>query len=115
MSAQPRRLTQIEPPLGASLERAIELGRRVALDEFELIKIDTSDRLKRGLRRGVWLGVGAVGLLLAWLAICASLVVALEPYLALEARLALLAACQLVLAGVGFVLALRPRERERVR
>ena len=115
MSAEPRRLTQIEPPLGASLERAIELARQVAVDEFELIKIDASERLQRGVRRGLWLGVGALGLLLAWLAALASLVVALQPYLTLEARLALLAASQLVLAGVGFGLALRPRERERAR
>lgn len=115
MSAEPRRLARIEPPLGASLERAIELARRVAVDEFELIKIDANERLKRGLRRGLWLGVAALGLLVAWLAALASLVVALEPYLALEARLALLAASQLVLGGVALVFALRSREHGSAR
>jgi hypothetical protein len=115
MSADTRRLARIEPPLGASLERAIELARRVAVDEFELIKIDASERLQRGLRRGLWLGVAALGLLVGWLAALASVVVALEPYLVLEARLALLAVSQLVLGGVALAIALRSREPGRAR
>ena len=113
MSAETRRLARIEPPLGDSFERAIELARRVAVDELELIKIDARDRIRRGVRRGIWLGIAALGLLIAWLAVLASAVVALQPYLALEARLALLAASQLVIGGIALVLALRSDEPER--
>jgi Putative Actinobacterial Holin-X, holin superfamily III len=84
----------IEPSLGTSLGRALELAQRVAGDELRLLQLESQEFVRGTLLRSVWIGVGLFCLMIAWLALLAAAVVALEPRLSLEARLALLALFQ---------------------
>jgi len=102
-----------EATLGATLARTLDLAQRVATDELRLLQVESERRVEAIARRGAWFGFGALCLLLAWLALAAAAVVALEPVLPLAARLGLLAASQAAL-GVTFVwIGLRARGDER--
>jgi hypothetical protein len=102
----------VEPALGDSLARAFRVARGMALDELQLLQLEVQDRARRALWRGLFLGLGAVCLLLAWLALLAAAVVWLDGLLALEARLALLAASQAVIGAGAVAIALRARRAD---
>jgi len=97
LSAYPRS----EPSLGATLERTIDLAQRVAKDELRLLQLESHERIHEVFRRGAWLALGAVCLVVAWIAGWAAAVVALAEYFSLEVRFAMLALAQL---GLGFAL-----------
>lgn len=102
-----------EPTIGATLARALDLAQRVATDELRLLRVESERRAEALVRRGAWIAIGALCLLLAWLALSAAAVVALEPHLPLATRLGLLAASQALLGAVLVWLGLRGREGER--
>ena len=83
----------IAPSLGATLGRTIDLAQQVATDELRLLQLDSQDRVSDAMRRGVWIGFGALCLAVAWVVAWAAAVVALEDRFSLEARLAMLAIC----------------------
>ncbi len=95
--------------MGVALERTIDLAQRLASDEFRLLQLDSQDRVNDAMRGGVWIGFGAVCLVIAWVVACAAAVVALGPWLSLEARLALLAIAQLALGSALVRFGLRRR------
>lgn len=97
------------PSLGVTLERTIDLAQRVASDELRLLQLDSQDRVGDAMRAGVWIGLGAVCLAVAWVAGWTAAVVALEDRFSLEARLAMLAALQLVLGAALMRIGLRSR------
>jgi hypothetical protein len=102
-------VAQVDPSLGASLGRAIELARCVAVDELTLLQVQAREQVSRGLRRGAWLGFGVFCLVLAWFALVGFGVVSLEGRLSLEARLGLVAAAHAVLGAAALAAALARR------
>jgi uncharacterized membrane protein YqjE len=102
-------LHPVEPALGDSLARAFRVARGMAIDELQLLQLELQERARRALWRGLFAGLGAVCLLLAWLALIAAGVVWLDGRLALEARLALVAASQAVIGAGALAFALRAR------
>jgi len=102
---------RIEPSLGASLGRAFELAQHVAGDELRLLQLESHEFVRGILLRSVWVGVGLFCLMIAWLALLAAAVVALEPRFSLEARLALLALFQGAAGGALVAWGARGGER----
>jgi hypothetical protein len=102
-----------EPTVGATVARTLDLAQRVAAGELRLLQLESERRVEALARRGAWVGFGALCLLLAWLALAAAAVVALEPYLPLAARLGLLAASQALLGVAFFWIGLRAHGDER--
>jgi hypothetical protein len=103
----------IAPPLTVSLERTLDLAQRVAIDELRLWQLELQERLVEALRRGVAIGFGALCLTVAWVVAWAAAVVALEPWLSLEARLSMVAISQLLLGGLAIGFGLRSRRTAR--
>lgn len=97
------------PPIAVSLERTIALAQQVAIDEFRLWQLELQERLSDALRRGLAVGFGALCLIVAWVVAWAAVVVALEPWFSLEARLLMLAISQLFLGAVAVWFGLRSR------
>jgi hypothetical protein len=100
---------RIAPPIAVSLERTIDLAQQVAIDEFRLWQLELQERLSDALRRGLAVGFGALCLIVAWVVAWAAVVVALEPWFSLEARLLMLAISQLLLGAVAVWFGLRSR------
>jgi uncharacterized membrane protein YqjE len=100
---------RIAPPIAVSLERTIDLAQQVAIDEFRLWQLELQERLSDALRRGLAVGLGALCLIVAWVVAWAAVVVALEPWFSLEARLLMLAISQLLLGAVAVWFGLRSR------
>lgn len=104
---------RIGPSLSATLGHTIDLAQRVATDELRLLQLESEDRLGDAMRRGIWIGLGALCLAVAWVVAWIAVVVALEARFPLELRLTLLALSQAALgtALVGF--GLRSRRAAR--
>lgn len=102
MTVEIRNDPPIARSLATSLGRTIELAQQVAADEIRLLQLDSQERLLDALRRGAWIGFGALCLGVAWIAVWAAAVVALEDRFSLEARLAMVAISQFLL-GAGLV------------
>jgi hypothetical protein len=102
----------ITPSLSVTLGRTIDLAQQVATDELRLWQLELNDRIGDAMRRGVWIGMGAVCLAIAWVAAWAVAVVALEARFSLEARLAILAISQLALGAILVWFGLRRRPVE---
>lgn len=101
----------LEPSLGATLGRTLDLAQSVATDELRLLQLESKEFVGDAVRSGVWIASGAFCLMLAWIAGSAAAVVALAGQLALEARLGLLAIVQLVLGAALVALGLRHRKQ----
>jgi hypothetical protein len=94
-----------------SFGRAIDLAQRVAVDELRLLQLETREQMERWLRRTLWVAAGVLSLALAWLALVAAAVVALEGRMPLEVRLGLVAGCQAVLGAALVGLGVRGSPR----
>jgi hypothetical protein len=101
------------PSFSATLGRTLELAQRIAADEIRLLQLDSQERLLDALRRSAWIGFGALCLGVAWVAIWAAALVALEAQFSLEARLAMLAISQLLLGAALVAQGLRRRAVSR--
>lgn len=95
-------MVQVEPSIGPALERVINLSQRVVVDRIELLQVESQDWLVRAARRASLISLGAMSLLVAWIALLAAGVVALDGYLPLGARLVLVAGVE-VLVGVALL------------
>ena len=95
-------VTRIEPALGPAIERIVDLSQRVVIDRIELLQVESKDWLVRAARYGGLVGLGILSLAVAWIALLAAAVVALDGRMPLSARLALAAAVQ-GLVGVSFL------------
>ena len=104
---------QVEPPLGVALGRTLDLAQQVATDEIRLLQLETLDRVSEVMRRGMWIGSGALCLAVAWVAAWVAVVVALERWFPLEQRLALLVISQIALGSALIGFALRNRRAVR--
>lgn len=109
----PRAYSPIAPSLGATLGRAIDLAQQVATDEVRLLQIESHERFDDAMRRGAWIGFGALCLAVAWIGAWAAAVVALEDRFSLEARLAMLAISQFLLGAALLARGLRRRADAR--
>jgi len=99
----------IAPSLGAAFGRAIDLAQQVATDEVRLLQIESHELFDDAMRRGAWIGFGALCLAVAWIGAWAAAVVALEDRFSLEARLAMLAISQFLLGAALLARGLRRR------
>lgn len=99
----------VAPSLGVTLGRTIDLAQQVATDELWLLQLESRDRVSDALRRGAWIGFGALLLAVAWVAAVA----ALEDRFSLEARLAMLAISQFALGMALVGIGLRGRSAAR--
>lgn len=106
----PTTYPRIEPSLGATLGRAIDLAQRVAADELRLLQLESQERVGGVLRRGAWIALGTLCLLVAWIGGWAAAFVALGERFSLEERLALLALAQLVVGAALLWAGLRSRD-----
>jgi len=95
-------MVQVEPSLGPALERVIDLSQRVVVDRIELLQVESQDWLVRAGRRAGLVSLGAMSLLVAWIALLAAGVVALDGYLPLGVRLVLAAGVEM-LVGVALL------------
>ena len=100
---------RIDPSLGATLGRTIDLVQQVATDELRMLQLDSQDRVSDGMHRAAWIGFGAVCLVFARFVAWAAAVVALEHWLPLEVGLAMLAISQLAIGTV--LVGYAPRSR----
>ena len=94
----------------SGLFRVFEAGERLLIEQAELLRLDSREKLGSFATH---LGLGALGALCmftAWLGFLAAAVVAFD-VLPLGARLALAAGAQLAL-GVGLIAAARSRTKE---
>ncbi len=98
---------RVAPSLGSALGRAIDLAQQVATDEVRLLQIESQERVSGALRRGAWVGFGALCLAVAWIGAWAAAVVALEDQYSLQVRLALLAIVQCALGALLLARGLR--------
>ena len=103
----------IAPSLGATLGRAIDLAQQVATDEIRLLQIESHEFFDDAMRRGAWIGFGALCLAVAWIGAWAAAVVALDDRFSLEARLAMLAIAQFLLGAALLARGLRRRADAR--
>jgi hypothetical protein len=111
----------IVPSLSVTLWRTLDLAQQLATDELRLWQLELNDRLSdamndrlgEAMRRGVWIGFGALCLAVAWVVAWAMAVVALENRFSLEARLAMLAISQLALGAILVWFGLRSRRTAR--
>ena len=103
----------VAPSLGVTLGRTIDLAQQVATDELWLLQLESRDRVSDALRRGAWIGFGALLLAVAWVAAWAAAVAALEDRFSLEARLAMLAISQFALGMALVGIGLRGRSAAR--
>jgi hypothetical protein len=87
-----------QPSLTGLLGRSVDLAQKVAVDELRLLRAESREYTKGILLRGAVAVVAAVCFLFAWIALCATVVVLLEPQLFLAARLGLIAGVHLVIA-----------------
>ena len=95
-------IRQNEPSLVETAQHALDLARRVAVDELRLLQMESLERIESTARRSGWVLFGAVCLLIAWVALLATAVVMLEGRVSLELRLLGVAASQLVI-GAGLL------------
>ena len=102
MSSSAARMVRIEPSLGPALERVIDLSQRVVVNRIELVQVESQDWLVRATRRAGLVTLGAISLLVAWLALLTAGVVALDGYLPLGVRLILAAGVE-VLVGAALL------------
>ena len=93
--------------LGATLGSAANLAQQLAADEVRLLRMESEEHLNAALRRGAWIGSGALCLAVAWIGAWAAAFVALEGRFSLDARLAMLAVAQCVLGAVLLARGLR--------
>lgn len=99
-----------EPSLGGLLGRSVDLAQKVAVDEFRLLRIESRENTKSFLLRGAIAFVAGLCFLLAWVALCATVVVLLEPQITLAGRLGLIAGAHLVIGVALIVWARRDAE-----
>jgi len=97
---------QVGPSWSVALGRTLDLAQQVATDEVRLLQLEIMDRVSEVMRRGMWIGLGALCLAVAWVAVWVAVVVALEERFSLEQRLAMLAISQIALGAalIGFAL-----------
>lgn len=112
-STDSRAYAPIAASLSATLGRAIDLAQQVATDEVRLLQIESHERFDDAMRRGAWIGFGALCLAVAWVGAWAAAVVALEGRFSLEARLATLAISQCLLGAALLARGLRHRADAR--
>jgi|GEM_PF-2641000 len=100
-------VTRVEPGVGPSIGRVVDLSQRVVIDRLELLQVESRDWLVRAARYAGLVGLGTVSLTVGWIALLAAGVVALDGRMSLEARLALAAAVQGVVGGIFLGWAMR--------
>jgi hypothetical protein len=91
-----------QPSLSGLIGRSVDLAQKVAVDELRLLRAESREYTKGILLRGAVAVVASVCFLFAWIALCATVVVVLEPQLVLSARLGLVAGAH-VLIGVALL------------
>jgi hypothetical protein len=92
-------VTRIEPALGAAIDRVVDLSQRVVIDRIELLQVESKDWLVRAARSAGLASLGTLSLAVAWIALLAAAVVALDGRMPLGVRLVLVAAVQVVVGG----------------
>lgn len=91
-----------QPSLTGLIGRSVDLAQKVAVDELRLLRAESREYTKGILLRGAVAVVAALCFLFAWIALCATVVVVLEPQLFLSARLGLVAGAHLVI-GIALI------------
>lgn len=104
---------RIAPSWSVTLGRTLDLAQRVATDELRLLQLESQDRVSDAMRRGIWIGFGALCLAVAWVVAWIAVVVALEERFPLEQRLTMLVISQAALGAALVGFGLRRRKAAR--
>jgi hypothetical protein len=111
VSAVRRPATPIEPLLGASLDRVVDLSQRVLADRLDLFQLESRGWVEEAARSMGLFALGALNLSVGWLALLAAAVVAFDGILPLGPRLAIAGSVQVLVGAsiVGWAARRRPR------
>lgn len=96
-----------EESLGRLVGRAADLARRVAIDEFRLLRIESREELLSLALRAAGVAFAGLCVALAWIALWSAVVVSLESAFSLATRLGLVGVAQAVLGAALVAWSLR--------
>ena len=94
----------------ASLMRVVEAGEKLLVEQAELVKLDSRERIASVALRAGLLALGALALFTAWLGLLVAWVVVFDA-LTLAARIALALVAQTLL-GIGLLWVARGRAND---